>query len=217
MPMAELKDLYPDIRLEAEGCPTAVMDRAIQMTLRDFCRDTWYWLHDIEPLTLVPFIAEAPDTYLYQLDVPDEAEVLAIDSLLLDNLPLSMKTPGWLDEYLPGWRGSSGHPQYFLMLSGKTIRFVPAANEVMPNAVTGQIALIPTPKARTFADGLMDYDAGLAQGALAKLLNMNKPWANPQRAQMTRAVYLEAVSDAKSKVMQRFTDGVETPVQRSWL
>lgn len=215
--MAELKDLYPDIRLEVDGCPVSVMDRAIQMTLRDFCRDTWYWLHDIEPLTLVPFIEEAPDTYLYQLDVPDEAQVLAIDTLILNNLPLSMKTPGWLDEYLPGWRGASGQPQYFLMLSGKTVRFVPAANEVMPNAITGQVALIPMAKARTFGDVLMDYESALASGALSKLLNMNKPWASPQRGQMCRQEFLDGVSDAKSKVMQRFTDGVETVVQRSWL
>ena len=215
--MADLNAFYPDIKLEVEGCPLSVMNRVIVQILRHFCRETWYWLHDIAALTLLPHVDDAPQTWLYQLDVPDGAEVLAIDEIMLDGRTLPMKSDQWLDERLPGWRNAVGTPLYYLMLPDHRLRLVPAADQLAPLAVAGRVALMPVTGATTFGDCLLDYDSGLASGMLARLLSMNKPWANGQRAQVCQAEYLDAVSDARAKVMQRFSAGPETVYQRSWL
>lgn len=215
--MAELKDLYPDIRIEVDGCPVSVMDRAIRQTLRGFCRETWYWLHPVEPLTLQPFVAAAPSTYLYELDTPEDAEVIAVDELVKEGRVLPMRSDAWLDERVPGWREQAGDPQYYLMLTTKTVRFVPASDRVAPMAITGRMVLMPTKQAVTFGDVLMDYSDALAEGVLSRLLQMNKPWANGPRAQSALNRYVDAVSDAKAKVMQRFNTEVETICQRSWI
>ena len=215
--MAELKVFYPDIKLEVGGCPVSVMNRVIVQVLRQFCRDTWYWLHDIDSLTLLQHVDDAPQTWLYQLPVPDNAELLAIDELVLHHNRLVMKSDSWLDENLSGWRNAVGTPRYFMVMPQNVVRLVPASETTEPMAVSGRVVLMPRSDAVTFADVLLDYESGLASGALARLLVMNKPWANAQRGQLCQLDYLEAVSDAKSRVMQRFNNDVETIARTSWL
>lgn len=215
--MAELKVFYPDVKLEVDGCPVSVMNRVIIQVLRKFCRDTWYWLHDIDSLTLLQHVPDAPQTWLYQLPIPDNAELLAVDELLLHKRRLAMKSDQWLDENLPDWRNAVGTPRYFLLIPQRLVRLVPASDQTEPLAITGRVVLMPRSDAVTFPDVLLDYESGIASGVLSRLLVMNKPWANAQRGQLCHLDYLDAVSDAKSRVMQRFSSDVETIAQKSWL
>ena len=216
--MAELDDLVPDIHVETPNCHVGMIRKQLQATLRHFCKETYAWRYEIPAITLLPFIEQSPDTYLYELTIPEETEVLAVDELVYQHRPLQPKSPDWLDEEVPDWRERTGDPRYYVQLSDRRVRFVPASDEVQPVAVTGKVILQPTRKAESFSDDLMVYDQGIIHGTLARLLGMGKkPWSDPQRVQMCQVEYGEAISQAKHLSLKGYSQGPETMVRRSWL
>ncbi len=215
--MATLDDLLPEVMVECEECSKLQAERAMQATLRHFCRETHYWHEDIPPITLLPFNESAPGTYIYSLDVPTDTEVIDVLELVYNGDPLRMVSVDWLDENLPKWRSCTGEPRYYTMMSDRTVRLVPHSETVEPVAVTGQVVLVPTRRALSFSDDLLEYDQGLIHGTLSKLLPMKKPWMNAPRAQLCQLQYQEAVSMARLDVMRSFSHGPEVAVRRTWL
>ena len=215
--MASLDDLLPEILVECEECSRTQAQRAVQATLRDFCRETHYWHESIPPITLLSFNASASGTYIYRLDIPDDTEVLDVLDFVYNGDPLKMVSVAWLDERLPKWRESTGDPRYYLMMSDRTVRFVPHSDEVQPVAVTGEVVLMPARRSDHFTDDLLEYDQGLIQGSLSRLLPMKKPWMNMARAQMCQMQYREAISMARLDVMRSFSHGPEVAVKKTWL
>ncbi len=216
--MATLADLYPEISVETPRCGRLQIERAMQATLRHFCFETHFWQHDIDPLTLLPFIAASPDTYLYEMTLPEDTEVIAIRNFIYDGKDLAMQSPSWLTDRLGNWRERTGEPWYYLMLSDRRVRFGPASDKVRPMAITGRVVLRPSRRAINFSDDLMEYDQGLIKGALSRLLLMGKkPWSDPGRAKICQMEYMEAVSQAKYQAMKEFSDGAEERSLRSWV
>jgi len=216
--MATLSELLPDVHIEAPNCHVGLIRKQLQATVRHFCKETYYWQHDLPAITLLPFNGQAPGTYLYELDIPEGSEILGVKELLYEQRPMAMKSTQWLDEEFPNWREQTGDPRYYLMLSDRRVRFVPASDEVQPIAVTGTVILQPSRKAEDFGDDLLQYDQGLVHGALFRLLAMaNKPWSDPQRAQVCQIEYVEAISQAKHEAMRDWSTGAETMARRSWL
>ncbi len=216
--MADLDELVPEIHLEAPNCHHGIIRKQLQATLRHFCKETYLWRYQLPAITLLPFNESAPSTYLYELDVPDDTEVIAIHELIYQNRNLLPKSTDWLTTEMPNWRESTGDPRYYLQLSDRRVRFVPASEEVQPIAITGQVILQPSRKGETFCDELLEYDHALIQGTLARLLAMGKkPWSDPQRVQYCQLEYGEAISQAKHNTLRDYSDGAETIARRSWL
>ena len=216
--MATFDDLLPGILVEVDGCSQALAEKSLQQVIRNFCRDTHYWKLDIDPITLIPFVPQAPDTYIYTVPVPEGTELVAIDVLSYQHdTVLQPESSGWLDEHMMDWRTSVGEPRYYIRMSSKTVRFVPHSQAVQPVAIRGRVVLRPDLNTRSFGDELLEYDHGLQQGCLHDLLTMRRPWANPGRAAICRADYQEALSQAKMDVMREFSDKPEVAVRRTWL
>ncbi len=216
--MATLNDLIPEICIETPKCHVGQIRMALQHTLRDFCRQTHYWQHTIEPITLLAFDERVPSTYLYEIPIPPDTSILGIRQLLYQGQAMPLKSTDWLDGSLGNWRHRSGEPWYVLSMSDRRVRFVPGSDAVRPQAVTGAVVLEPARRSNAFGDDLLHYDQGLIHGTLARLLLIgNRPWTDPARAQSCQIAYLDAVSDAKFHVLKDFSDGAETREQRSWL
>lgn len=215
--MATLDDLLPEVLVECDACSRPQAQRAMQATVRHFCRETHYWHMDIPAITLLPFNESASGTYLYTLEVPEDTQVLNIIEFIYQGDPLKPVSVAWLDENANQWRGSTGEPRYYLMMSDRTVRFVPHSESVQPIAVTGQVVLMPTRRSEEFSDDLLEYDQGLINGTLFRLMSMQKPWMNMNRAQLCKLQYDEAISVAKLDVMRSFSHGPEMAVKRSWL
>ena len=216
--MAGVQDLLPEVCLEVPKCHAAHVRKALQHTVRRFCQMTHYWQIDMAPITLLSFNEQAPGTYLYEIPIPDGARLTAIRYLIYQQKVLPMKSVDWLDSNLGQWRERIGEPWYYLMFSDRRVRFVPASDEVRPQAISGRLVLEPDRGSQSFGDDLLEYDEGLIHGALARLLMMgNKPWSDPRRAQACLVSYQDAESRAKLQVMKDFSDGAETREQRSWL
>ena len=219
--MATLPELSPEVRVEVPDCPMGLINKTLINTIRDFCWQTHYWQYAMEAITLLPFNASAPDTYTYTLPVPTNTELVAIRNLFYEGLPLRMKSGAWLDEHQHKWREVTGEPQFYIQLSDKQVRFIPASDEVRPIAVSGVLALRPTRTTNEFDDSLMEFDQVLINGAISRLLMMaGKLWsgrASQQRAVVCQAVYQEGVSQAKMQVLKDFSEGAETIQKRAFL
>lgn len=211
-------ELVPDVQIETRSCATGVITRAIRWTVQDFCRQTHYWHHEIEPLTLLTFVPEASNTYIYRLPIPDHTRILAVANLSKSQLPLFERSPDWLNEHMPYWREASGDPRYVLMMSDRQVRFVPASDKVQPVAVTGSVILEPDDKAGECGDELARYHEALVAGTLAKLLTMrNRPWTDGARAGVCAATYQMAISEARQEAMRHWTYGDLTVRKAAWL
>ncbi|WP_420588235.1 hypothetical protein [Bacterioplanoides sp.] len=216
--MAKLTDLSPEVVAETPECPIGQVNKALINTIRDFCWNTHYWQHEMEPITLLPFSEQAPETCIYTLPVPENTEMLTVITLVYNGSLLSMKSQSWLDSNVNNWRQASGEPLYYLMMSDKRVRFVPASDIVRPVAVTGTLILQPTKVTNEFDDRLMEFDQAIINGALAKLLVIpDKKWSNSRRATVSEAVYQEGLSRARFMVIKGFSTGTETAGRRSWL
>ena len=215
--MAMFSDLLPAVRAEVV-CDTTLIERTIRWTVQDFCKKTHYWQHRIDPITLIEFIENAPGTYIYGISLPDGSRMLTVCELLFQSKPLVERSPDWLDEHYPNWRTATGNPAFFLMMSGRQVRFVPAAGEVMPVAVTGRVVLEPDNTATTYSDDLQRFEEGIVNGALSRLMVIKgKPWTDVTRAGLCLDVYRQFVSEAKQEQMRDWCYGTVTTQKVAWL
>lgn len=215
--MATLNDLLPEVLVECDECSRIQAERAMQATLRHFCRETHYWHSTMPPITLLPFNISAVGTYLYTVEVPPDTDLLDVQEFVYNGELLQPVSVSWLDETLPKWREMTGNPRYYLMMSDRAVRFIPHSQEVQPVAISGEIVLMPSRRSENFSDDLLEYDQGLINGTLFRLLPMKKPWMNTQRAQLCKMQYDESVSLARLDVMRSFSHGPEMAVTKSWL
>lgn len=210
-------DWVPDVQVEVRTASTGVIFRAIRWTLQEFCQRTHFWQQDIEPITLLPFNELAAGTFIYPISVPDGTQLITIRDFVFDSQPLIERSASWLDEHYPTWRMATGDPRFFLMMSDRQARFVPASTEVKPIAITGRMVLEPSREGTTFPDAFQTYEEGLVNGVLSRLLAMRgKPWTDGQRAALCQTFFEMAVSDAKQKQMRDWTYGRITTEQVAW-
>lgn len=218
--MATLPELSPEVRIEVPDCPMGLINKTFINVIRDFCWQTHHWQYAMEAITLLPYNASAPDTYIYTLPVPTNTELVSVINLIYEGLPLRMCSPNWLDEHQDRWRDATGEPKFYLMMSDKQVRFIPASDQVRPLAVAGLLALRPNRVTNEFDDGLMEFDQAIISGAISRLLVMpGKLWSSraaQRRSVAAEAVYSEGVSQAKMQVLKGFSEGVETIVRRPW-
>ena len=216
--MADFKTLLPDIQIEARSCATGLINRMLRWTLQDFCKRTHYWHHDIDPITLIPANDLALNTFLYEIPIPENTRIIAMRDLVYSNNPLLERSADWLDEHMTSWRTAKGNPVYFLVMTERTVRFVPASDKVQAIAVSGRVILEPDVNAVTFGDDLLRYQEGIVSGTLSRLLSMkNRPWTDGPRAAVCAGVYSMAISDAKQEQMRDWSYGEITTEQAAWV
>lgn len=211
-------DWLPDLQVEIKTASIGLLRRHLRWTLVNFCQRTHYWQEPIAPITLLPYQPDVLTTYVYPVPVPKQTQMLSIHDLLYNQRPLLAKSANWLDANLPDWRTMVDNPRFFLMLAPNMVRFVPASREVQPLAVTGRVILQPDSEGTWFPDSFAEYQEGLINGALARLLVLNnKPWTDGQRAAVCQAVYEQAVSAAKERQMRDWNDGPILVNRVSWI
>ena len=216
--MATLMELSPEVRVEVPDCPIGLINKTLVNIIRDFCWKTHHWQHAMESITLLPYNASAPDTYIYTLPLPSNTELVDIHRLIYEGLPLRMQSPAWLDEHQDKWREATGEPKFYILLSNKQVRFIPASDQVRPLAISGMLALRPTRTTNIFDDSIMEFDQAIVNGAIARLLIMPKQlWSDSRRAGVCQVAYQDGISLSKMQVLKGYSDGVEMAAKRSWL
>lgn len=213
----KFSDWLPDIQVEIKTTSIGLLHRHFRWTLSNFCQRTHYWQEPIAPITLLPYQQDAFTTYIYPVPVPRYAQLLAIKHLTYDQRPVLERSASWLDEHLPDWRNMTDQPRFFMMLTPNMVRFVPASRDLQPQAVTGRMVLQPAHDGTFFPDSFAEYQEGLVNGILARLLVLNnQPWTDGQRAAICQTVYEQTVSEAKERQMRDWNYGPITTAAVSW-
>lgn len=174
----KLKDCLPDAAPYLPGCPTPMILRHLSDAAREFCRETHIWEEEIPPVYPVEGVTR------YQLDLPEEAEILSVKSA----------TQG--DE----------SPELSINVFGVLKLHQAPENTTKPIEV--EAILQPVLGAEGIAGRILgDYREGIVQGALYRLLLMpNADWSNPELATLCQRRFRESVVDARTRKARGNTD-----------
>lgn len=200
--MISLSDFYPGIRLEAPGCPVAVLQKAVRDTVRDLC-GTHLWTEDLYKISLVTGYPE------YDLELPPDASLMSILSARFDGVPVPVYTSNDMDtKFSTGWRDDTG-PGISAVVSDTrdTVRVYPIPSADDADALLLSVSLKPSITATTCGDILADWNETVEHGALARLQAMNnKSWTNKGDVAFHSDEYRRGRAEARDKVLRGHSD-----------
>ena len=203
MATVDFEDFCPEVAAECAGAPDSLIISAVRDASRDFCRRTLTWQND--PVSL-PY---ADGTSDYFLDVPDEAQVVLVVSIVADSARrLVPATLDLLEARWPGWREASGAPRGFLVVDSKTVRFVPTPDADGDYVATA--AFMPSSTATTLDAEVYDryYDV-IKSGALARLkTHTAEMFFDPSGAAFHRQLFIAGATAATADRNRGMARGV---------
>lgn len=193
--MANYSELLPDILPHVKSCPTPSIQRALVLTATDFFqRCKAYTLAFSSPVT-------AGDTQV-TVTLPANTRLVAPMGVFIDGDPLETVNNEMLAIQFGDWRAQTpGTPRYVMIDDIEADELVVALTPNGDYTLSGRVAIRPTRAATTLDDNLMElYGEGLAQGALARLLNMkNTEWYDPKSVPAHARAYAVAVGEATQR------------------
>lgn len=103
----------------------------------------------------------------------------------------------FLEKKYDDWESATGTPEHYTQVATDSLLLVPAPD----TAETGAIAIRAAIKPGTAATGIHDwlfsqYRKAIGAGALANLLAMKQPWADPDRALLNQTKFEAAIVSA---------------------
>lgn len=193
--MAALSSFYSSVRLYAQQCPDATIDKFLLEATREFCRQSWYY-----QATQVANIVLGQSTYT--LTPSTGEEVVAIAGLEVDGStynPLTQEDIGRNDLTLTGFQFE---PPNYLSISPE-----PTAN--VTDGLEIRLVLQPAENASTIADSIYrNYKEIIVAGALAYILSQqSEAWSNPELAQFMLQRFETGWKAAKGERMRSFRPG----------
>ena len=207
--MAELKELYQDVRLRVGDVPLPAVVRAARSRARMLCRESYAWVVTEDKLSL------RADRQSFELFSVSGGEVLRMEGVDLAGVPLEASSEDQLDARMPGWRTASGQPQfYFYEHNEQTVRVVPYPRQDIVRTITARYSLRPSRTSTILGDAFFDeYYEILVAGTLAELLGQKaSAWFDRAGADMQESIYQYGVIDARSRRERNNTKKTRTTV-----
>jgi hypothetical protein len=188
----------PEVLPYIPSCPDTIAVNAIRNAVIEFCAQSYAWLVDNDPLTLLANVAE------YDLDKPTQSEVVNIVQATVGTRPiLPRSTDEMVRLYSTSWQQRKGSPMYFQRLRpDEVLRLIPcpdAAFAALGEKLNVRVALQPA-RTATGCDNLL-YDTWLeelAAGARARIFALTgQSFYNPSEAMVQGRIFSRAITDAK--------------------
>ena len=205
----DVRDLLPDVLVEAPEVPDFAAEAALARSAREFCRRSLAWRQDLEPLDLERAEAE------YELDPPAGAEVADLLSVTYRNRPLDKTTTGRLDAQSPGWRTAGGNPTAFTRrgINGVILDKMPPKFDL--EAVQFHAALMPARGTYEVDELVMhEFEQGISAGAMYYLFKIpGKVWTDNGLAAAYLTQFDAAIAEAKSRAADGFMTGVARTIR----
>jgi hypothetical protein len=197
--MKPLEALFPDILPDVPACPPAMALVALRNTVTDFCEQTLIHQATLDPLTLIPGVAE------YDLEPPSGYRVGQVVNVWFKGQKLEPLSPDMVEmpeaygDFIGGYKKTQAPPKGYAQRTPETITFLPFADQRYVGAVTMRVALVPLRDCTEIEDFLYEqYGEYLAAGAKARLMiSPGKPYSNKELAAAHAARYMSARNDAK--------------------
>jgi len=193
--MAALSSLYSSVRLYAQQCPDATIDKYLIEAVREFCRQSLYY-----QATQISNVVSGQS--VYTLSPSTGEEVHAIAGLEVDGVTyksLDQSDIGRNDYTITGYQFE---PPNYLNISP-----VPTAN--ITNGLEIRLVLLPSESTTTIPDSVYrNYKEIIVAGALAYILSQqNEAWSNPELAQFMLQRFEVGFKQAKGERMRGFRNG----------
>lgn len=181
------------------GADESLMKLHIRNAAIEFCNDTRVATYSL-PVTTV--VGQA--VYDISLSGADYTPVL-INSARVGLRELRPTTKDYLNGTVLGWRNDTGTPRMFLSDDPYSVQFYPAPDEAFEVVV--ELAVKPSRESTGIEDYIFDrYVEAIAHGAVARIASIpQKPYTNPQVAQMASMEFSRAKSNSRTEVYKSFT------------
>lgn len=165
-------DFLPDVLPFVQGCPTALAERAILHSVREFCEFSGIWWED----QLIDTVTDEVTTGVYQLAAATAgAEILSVkDPIYHQDQTALLKTPEWLQEnYASDWRTkTSTRAKYYTMPTKTRLQLVPYPTVAGVADLRVTLLLRPALVSPYIGQLVLDeYSESISWGARARLKN----------------------------------------------
>lgn len=158
------------VRPSVSGCPTVLIDHAVNDAQRAFCRRTDLWRGE-----LVPLSTKAGRDTVYLIPA-EQGVIVRVLELYVDGRELAT-------EIRP--ESASGPPRGYRRKDGDAVTLWPTPDDAY--AITGRVSLQPAVGDAAPEWLLDDWFEAIQAGALYRLMSMpGRSWSQPQTAEYWR-------------------------------
>lgn len=199
--MISLSDFLPGVRMDAPGCPEAVMLKAIRETVRDLC-GTGLWSEDLYKISLAAGYPE------YDIELPPGAVLMTILSAKYNGSPVSVYTSNEMDDKVSNWREATGTGISAVIVDDDdVVRVYPIPTAAEADCLLLHASLKPSVTATTCGDVFADWSETVEHGALARLkAQTGKPWTDKENVMYHNGEYSKGRAKAKARVLRGRSD-----------
>jgi hypothetical protein len=170
---------------------------AIRNAAIEFCRVSTIHRIDMTPISGVADQAE------YTIIVPAGTQLVTPVQLYYSGVRLVPKSLEELNAFFhyQDWIDVEGQPAFYTQLTPGTVTLVPYPTEDAADALTGRIALMPTPDAITVYDELYNrYLEDIAMGARSRLhYSFGATYYDPNIAEYCKSRFMTAIGNARAR------------------
>ena len=215
--MAEVDQLFPEVRAEVRGCPNPMLRLALLRAAREFCQATRYVRRQLQ-FSTVTNQSQYPLTFAATTGLNPSEEVIGLRHAQIIGLSGSAQ-PLWFPygtQVNPNWQPSQ--PVWIIYIPEGVVQLSPAPDQVyvvQPEAVTQ-----PCLGSAWVPDELINkFDRALGFGALAWLHGQGgnqpgeqNPYYNEAKAEKNRRLF-----DVEVARGRRLAQNDSTPSPRDWV
>lgn len=202
--MAEMRELYNDIRAKIGDIPLPAAIRAIRLRARDLADQTFVWKEKEVDLSLRAGVAEV---YLYP---PTGTSIVRIENVNLNGGEIDPTSIEKLEHERSNWRNEKSTPQEYFYQGDNVIRLIPAPVSDRARQLTVRYSVRPTRNGTYLGEQFLDdYYETLLSGALAELFGQNaNTWADKGQAEKYEILYREGLLKAENRGREDHTKRV---------
>jgi hypothetical protein len=201
----KIEVLFPYLLADVPGVPDVTAKQALLLSTIEFCVHTHAWDEIQDPVTLSDAVNE------YDVDVPQDARVVAIKNIWTAAKELTPVTMSQLQQAVPNWQvATSNIPMYYNAPADLgSFRVYPIPTNAMGLAITLRAAYAPTLSAASVPDSVINrYLESIVSGAKYRLMaTPGKGWSNAPLAAYHQQRFDEGVNRAKIDILHDKTQG----------
>lgn len=192
-------DFFDYVAPLVPGADPSLLELHIRNAAIDFCNDTRAATYSLPITTVV-----GQSSYDISLNGADYTPVI-INSARIQTRELKPVTTDYLNGAVLGWRNDQGTPWAYLSDDPYSVRLYPTPDEA--TEVVVELSVMPTRSSAGIEDYVYDrYVEVIAHGAVQRIASIpQKPYTNPQVAQMAMIEFIKGKAAARTEVYKSFT------------
>ena len=192
-------DFFDYVAPLVPGADPALLELHIRNAAIDFCNDTRAATYSL-PITM----SVGQSIYDISLNGADYTPVI-INSVRIADRQLEPLNTDYLNSTIHGWRDDTGTPRAYVADDPYGIRLYPTPDEAVDVIV--ELAVKPSRDSIGIEDYIYDrYVEVISHGAVQRIASIpQKPYTNPQVAQMAMIEFIKGKAAARTEVYKSFT------------